>query len=592
MMPEEPSRSLGPPVSSDTPGAENLAAAAEAVADGTRVDWSRVADSRGLSGLKLIEQLGHAYAGETAAEAGGGAPAARTFEPGDRLGPYRIDGELGRGGMGVVYLARDLRLDREVAVKALPAELAANPGALERLSREARILASLDHPGIAVIHGMEETAEGARFLVLERVRGATLAARLRAGAMPISEALHVATQIAEAFQVAHEGGVIHRDLKPGNVMITANGRVKVLDFGLARAERFSPASGGPGAGADGGGRDAAEGPVEGTAGYVSPERLGGVEDARADVFAFGAVLYECLTGMPAFPGGSSEDVLAAVLERDPDLTRLPEETPEPIRHLIVASLEKDPERRLGTMDSVLALLRRGRTAGPGSRAASSTPNNLPPERTRFVGRGESLRDCESLLASGRLLTLTGTGGAGKTRLALRLASRALERARDGVWFVDLSPVAEPSRVPFAVADAMSLREQPGIPLSRTLLERLRDAEALLVLDNCEHLLEACRSLVLDLRDGCRGLTVLATSREALGLEGERSYEVPMLPVPEPSESVDPATLMRYESVELYVDRATLAAPDFALDASNAADVARTCRALDGIPLAVELAAAR
>jgi predicted ATPase/serine/threonine protein kinase len=588
MKPDDRSRPSG-----GTSKPEELADIAEAIADGTRVDWGRVGDSRGLSGLKLIEQLGQAYAGETVVPGNEPEPATPAFEPAERLGPYRIEGELGRGGMGIVYLARDLRLDREVAVKALPPGLASNPSALERLTHEARVLASLDHPGIAVIHGMEETAGGARFLVLERVRGATLGARLRAGAMPIAEALNVGTQIAEALQAAHERGVIHRDLKPGNVMLTANGRVKVLDFGLARTgssgARAPEVRSAPG----GAGSDLGESTVEGTAGYVSPERLHGVADARADVFAFGAVLYECLTGAPAFAGASSEDVLAAVLSQDPDLTRLPEETPEPVRQLVAASLQKDPDRRLATMESVLALLRRGRSAGPaGARAPSSTPNNLPSERTRFVGRTETLIECEALLTSGRLLTLTGTGGAGKTRLALRLASRALARARDGVWFVDLSAVAEPSRVPLAVAEAMSLREQPGIPLSRTLLERLRDAEVLLVLDNCEHVLEACRSLVLDLRDGCRGLTLLATSREALGLEGERSYEVPMLPVPGTEEAPDPGTLLRYESVELFLDRAVLAAPDFSLDGRNAADVARICRVLDGIPLAIELAAAR
>ena len=388
---------------------EELAGVAEAITDGTRVDWGRIGDSRGLSGLKLIEQLGQAYAEETVVQGVSPVTSAPVFEPGERLGPYRIDGELGRGGMGVVYLARDLRLDREVAVKALPAGLASDPHALERLTHEARVLASLDHPGIAVIHGMEETADGARFLVLERVRGATLGARLRAGGMPVAEALNVATQIAEALQVAHESGVIHRDLKPGNVMLTASGRVKVLDFGLARAgasgTRGLEPSSAPGGDVAGPG----ESTVEGTAGYVSPERLHGVADARADVFAFGAVLYECLTGLPAFAGGSSEDVLAAVLSRDPDLTRLPEETPEPIRQLIAASLEKDPDRRLATMDSVLAFLRRGRSAGPaGSRPPSSTPiprlarSHNDPDCARTERKGHKPERCRpSAIGTGK-----------------------------------------------------------------------------------------------------------------------------------------------------------------------------------------------
>ena len=572
------------------PEDRDLADLANAVSEGAPVDWSTVGESRGLSGLKLIEQLTAAYREEVPL---GEAPTATVvFEPGERLGPYRIEGELGRGGMGVVYLARDLRLDREVAVKALPADLASDPDSLDRLTREARLLASLDHPGIAVIHGMEEDEQGARYLVLERVRGVTLGARLRLGLIPHAEALVLATQIAEALQAAHEGGVIHRDLKPGNIMVTAHGRVKILDFGLARPRH----AGGRGpAATDGVVPGHSDSAIVGTAGYASPERLQGLEDLRADVFAFGAVLYECLAGARAFPGANAEDILSAVLTRDPDLSQLPSDVPESVRHLIAGCLEKNPERRIAGMEPVLAMLRRARATGAertGARVASSTPHNLPAERTRFVGRGELIQECEALLESGRLLTLTGAGGAGKTRIALRLAARALARHPDGVWFVDLSALMEPSRVPLSVAAAMGVREQPGVPLPRTLLERLRDTESFLVLDNCEHVLEASRTLVMDLHAGCRGLTVLATSREALGLESERSYDVPPLPVPAGDESPDPVTLMRHDSVELFVDRATVAAPDFLLDVRTAPAVARICRTLDGIPLAIELAAAR
>jgi non-specific serine/threonine protein kinase len=568
---------------------QKLFGIADAVAAGAPVDWSRAGESRGLAGLKLIEQLTAAYREEGTSADVSPAASRPLFTPGDRLGPYRIEGELGRGGMGVVYLARDLRLDREVAVKSLPPDLASDPASLERLTREARLLASLDDPGIAVVHGLEEDERGNRYLVMERLRGVTLAARLRSGPMATAEALVLATQIAEALRAAHEGGVVHRDLKPGNVMVTPHGRVKILDFGLARGRQASGAAGEaapPGLG---------ESSIAGTAGYASPERLRGQEDERADVFAFGAVLYECLVGAPAFPGANAEDVLSAVLARDPDLGRLPEDLPESVRHLIAGCLEKDPERRLAGMDTVLAALRRARSSGAergGARLPSSTPHNLPSERTRFVGRGEVIRECEALLESARILTLTGAGGAGKTRLALRLASRSLARHPGGVWFVDLSGVAEPSRVPFAVAAALNVREQPGVPLPRTLLERLRDLDTLLVLDNCEQVLEATRALVMDLHAGCRGLTLLATSREALGLEGEGCYSVPPLPVPGAAEPSDPATLMRHESVELFVDRAAIAAPDFSLDATSAPAVARICRSLDGIPLAIELAAAR
>ncbi len=282
----------------------------------------------------------------------------------DSIGPFRIEREIGRGGMGVVYLARDSRLDRQVAIKALPEHLSEDPDRLGRFQREAKVLASLNHPGIGAIYGMEEV-EGRRYLVLEFVEGESLSTRLERGALPVDEALEVAKQVAEALEAAHEKGIIHRDLKPGNVMLSAEGRAKVLDFGLARSSDGPASSSGPRATPDSP-TLAAPSPVHsptiagvilGTAGYMSPEQARGRSvDKRSDIFSFGCVLYEMLTGSPPFPGETATDSIGAILHRDPEWASLPPATPARIRELLANCLAKDRKQRLHDIgDARLAL---------------------------------------------------------------------------------------------------------------------------------------------------------------------------------------------------------------------------------------------
>jgi len=267
------------------------------------------------------------------------------LEPGSRLGPYEIESALGAGGMGEVYRARDPRLDRTVAIKTLPVAVAGDPERVARFGREARLLASLDHPNIARIHGLED-AGGAPHLVLEFVEGETLASRLARGPLGVAETLEFGGQIAAAIEAAHERGIVHRDLKPGNVMLTPGRVVKVLDFGLAkggaRADSSADLSVSPTAALS----STALGAILGTAPYMSPEQARGREvDRRADVWALGCVLFECLTGRAAFPGETVSDVIAGILQGEPDWNALPAGTPQRLRELVRRCLVKDLESR-------------------------------------------------------------------------------------------------------------------------------------------------------------------------------------------------------------------------------------------------------
>ena len=264
---------------------------------------------------------------------------------GQKLGVYEIRSPLGAGGMGEVYRAFDTRLQREVAVKILPPTFSGDRDRLARFEREARVLASVNHPHIAAIYGVEETA-GIRALILELVDGPTLADRLSKGALPVPEAIAIAGQIADALDAAHEKGIVHRDLKPANIKVTPSGTVKVLDFGLAKAlepTEMSELPQSPTVTAI----DTRAGTLLGTAPYMSPEQARGQQvDKRTDVWAFGCVLYEMLTGRAAFARGTTSDTIASVLEREPDWDRLPTSTPDAIRRLLRRCLEKDPKLRL------------------------------------------------------------------------------------------------------------------------------------------------------------------------------------------------------------------------------------------------------
>jgi hypothetical protein len=288
-----------------------------------------------------------------------------SLAPGTRLGAYEIGGALGAGGMGEVYRARDVKLHRDVAIKILPESMAREPDRLARFEREAQVLAALNHPHVGGIHGLEE-AGGVQALVLELVEGPTLAGRLEHGALPVDEAIDVARQIADALEAAHELGIIHRDLKPANIKLRPDGTVKVLDFGLAKAlESVSTLSALADSPTVTSPAMTRAGTILGTAAYMSPEQARGrAVDRRTDVWSFGCVVYECLTGRRAFPGDSVSDCIAGILQAEPDWSMLPAATPGRVRELVRRCLTRDVRRRLRDMGEARITLDDARTGAP------------------------------------------------------------------------------------------------------------------------------------------------------------------------------------------------------------------------------------
>ena len=342
------------------------------------------------------------------------------YTPGTRLGVYEVTAPIGAGGMGEVYRARDTKLGRDVALKILPADFASDPERAARFTREAQVLAALNHPGIAAIHGLEASGP-TQFLVLELVDGGTLADRLTRGALPIDEALQIARQVADALEAAHSKGIIHRDLKPANIALTAHDQVKVLDFGLAKALDQGSGTGDRRSGGLANSPTITSpaamtqvGMILGTAAYMSPEQAKGrVADKRSDVWAFGVILYEMLAGTVAFQGEDVLDTLTAVTRGEPDWSALPAGTPAHVRTLLERCLKKDRKERIADIAVVQYLLDAGSAPSSGDAPA-------PAARTQPVWR----------LAIGALVIAIGAaalGGAGVWRFASSAATVPITR---------------------------------------------------------------------------------------------------------------------------------------------------------------------
>jgi non-specific serine/threonine protein kinase len=500
-----------------------------------------------------------------------------------RVGPYRLLEEIGRGGMGVVYRARDDRLARDVAVKFLPPHLRADAEVKERFLAEARAASGLDHPNICTVYDLGEADDGRLFLVMACYEGRTLEEKLTEGRLPIDEVLDLTIQIARGLERAHEAGIVHRDIKPANVMVTVRGEAKILDFGVAKLEGMAVTR--PG------GR-------VGTIAYMAPEQMRGEKvDGRADLWSLGALLFEMLTGEQAFPGEREASVLHAILDKPlPSLTGAALEIPRNLKVVQKKLLARRPEGRYGSAAELVAELEGIRGIGsalPGRRRASVAVGlgNLPYPLTSFVGRDREIEQIRDLLSAAPLVTLTGPAGTGKTRLSLRVAAELTSDYPGGVFFVRLAPISDPALVAEAIAHVLEVGEIVGREVLDGVAEALQRRRVLLLLDNFEQVMAAA-PMVGELLARCSGLKILVTSRVLLRVSGEQAFPVPPLDLPAGGRTVDAKTLARFSAAALFLERARAASPDFALTDENASAVAEICARVDGLPLAIELAAAR
>ena len=487
---------------------------------------------------------------------------------------YRLDRELGQGGMGTVYEAYDQLLNRAVAVKLLGSKKLGTEGK-SRLLSEARAVAQLNHPNIVSVFDAGETND-LPYVVMEYIHGESLHAQPPKNT---NEIIKVAIQICDALEEAHNHGIVHRDLKPENVIMTENGLAKLTDFGLARslATRMSQ-----------------ESTLTGTVFYISPEQaLGKPLDGRTDLYALGVMLYEFSTARLPFHADDPLAVIAQHIHEEPvrpsqhqpDISAIFEE-------IILKLLAKDPGGRFSSAAETRTALE-GLLENRSRWTINKQRHNIPLDLTSFIGRDKEIADVRRIITENRMLTLTGVGGTGKTRLALTVARELVDSFADGgVWLVELATILETGQVLRAIAAALDVREKSSKPLLESIIEFINDRSLLLIMDNCEHLLSTCASLAEKMLTACPNLKLLATSREALGLPGELTYHVPSLRLPEYKNHADINELWGVESMRLFKDRAASVKPDFKPNDAETEAAAKICSRLDGIPLAIELAAAR
>ena len=528
------------------------------------------------------------------------------IQVGSEVAGYRIDGLLGRGGMGMVYVAEHMLLGRKAALKTLLVELASDSDFKARFIRESQMVAAIEHPNIIPIYDAGEI-EGTAYIAMRFVPGHDLDGLIKQqGRLSAQQTLSILDQAGAALDAAHARGLVHRDIKPANILIEeGTGRIYLTDFGIAKEAGSSGGLTQPGF-------------FLGTVDYAAPEQIEGQDiGPPADLYAFGCVLFECLAGRKPFVGATDIAVIKAhVLEPPPRLTGLRPDLPPAIDEVIARALAKQEGERYGScrelieaaqmalgsaaaaaapiaagsatpvVDSVAA----APLAAPPPTAAQEAP--LPTAATAIVGRERELADVTALLrdAAVRLVTLTGLGGTGKTRLAIAAAA-AVRADFDTVAFVDLAPVHDPEFVPSTVAQALGAQETAGRSALDALRDRLGGRSVLLVLDNFEQVLPAA-AFVAELLAALPEATVLTTSQGALRLRGEREYAVPPLLLPEPADAGDLDALRASPAVGLFIERARESRADFELSDENAEAVVQICRRLDGIPLAIELAAAR
>ncbi|MGW4336469.1 protein kinase domain-containing protein [Rhodococcus koreensis] len=521
--------------------------------------------------------------------------------------------EIGRGGFGVVYRCTQTALDRTVAVKVLTADLDEENRA--RFLREQRAAGRLTgHPNIVNVLHAGVTENGRPYIVMPYQAQGSLDERIRRhGPLPLDEALRLGVKMAGALETAHRLGILHRDVKPANILTTDYGEPALTDFGIAHIA---------------GGFETSAGIVTGSPAFTAPEVVAGeAPSPAADVYGLGATLFAAITGHAAFERRSGEQLVAQFLRI------ASEPVPNPREHGVSDDVSAVIERAMssepGARPSAVELGRQfreaqlrhgfpvdemamhtgtvavqGGTSEPGAdpggegawrrpagaSADSGRTGGLPLELTSFVDRRTELAEATNLLSTSRLVTLTGIGGVGKTRLAIRAATKAQRNFADGVTLVELGELLDDSLLAGVVVAALGLRGQSTRHPHEMLVEFLAPRDLLLVLDNCEQVVAAAAKLAEILLRACPQLRILATSREPLGIGGETALLIPPLPVPDPDHL--PKGLPRNDAVTLFVERGVAAVPGFELTEDNKVTIARICQRLDGLPLPIELAAAR
>ncbi|MDV7355903.1 protein kinase [Rhodococcus oxybenzonivorans] len=514
--------------------------------------------------------------------------------------------EIGHGGFGVVYRCVQPELDRTVAVKVLTAELDQENTA--RFFREQRAMGRLTgHPNIVNVLQVGVTGSGRPYIVMPYHPRDSLDARIRkSGPLPLGEVLRLGVKIAGALETGHRLGILHRDVKPANILLTDYGEPALTDFGIAHIS---------------GGFETATGTVTGSPAFTAPEVLRGDPPSPAsDIYGLGATLFCAVTGHAAFERRSGEQVIAQFLritsQPVPDLRE--KGIPEDVSAVVARAMAADPADRPATAAELGDALRQmqadnglpvddmaapqdapGRSqvrsrlpAQPTAHSLIGADGNLPLELTSFIGRRRELTEAKAKLSDARLVTLTGIGGVGKTRLALRVAADVRRGFADGAWLVELGELHDESLLVDVVAAALGLRDGPASLLKDTLVDFLAARRILLVFDNCEQVVGAVARLSETLLRSCPNLRILATSREPLGIGGEVVLRVPPLTVPDSARPPSLQAMPRYDAVTLFADRAAAAVPGFELTEENTDTVALICQRLDGLPLPIELAAAR
>ncbi|MDV7355992.1 protein kinase [Rhodococcus oxybenzonivorans] len=542
-----------------------------------------------------------------------------------RAAGFEYADEIGRGGFGAVYRCRQDSLDRTVAVKVLTSELDSDN--LDRFFREQRAMGRLTgHPHIVNVLHVGMTDSGRPFIVMPYNPQSSLQALIRReGPLSWRDALRLGVKMAGALETAHHFGILHRDVKPGNILLTEYNEPQLADFGIAHIS---------------GGFETATGIVTGSPAFTAPEVLTGRPPTpKSDIYGLGATLFCAVTGHAAFERRSGEALVAQFLRitTQPVPNLREEGIPDDLCALLERAMSANPDDRPSTaaefgdelrqvqrrnncaVDEMAVHTRTGTNHGlrdhlrenpaPSDSApvpphpatpedvdraphtGRSTAGNLPSELTSFIGRRRELSEARRLLSVSRLVTLTGIGGVGKTRLALRVATDARRVFDDGVWLVELGQLRDASLLAEVVAASLRLRDQSARAVQDVLVEHLAERRLLLVLDNCEHLIEAAAELAEALLRTCPELRILATSREQLGIRGEAAMRVPPMTVPDP-DLPSLKGLPQYEAVTLFLERAAAATPEFELTEDNQGAVAQICARLEGLPLPIELAAVR